>query len=676
MLLALALWPMAAGLLSYLIGRKSPRVRDCFVPLSSACELTLALMLYASIQNGLTPSMTLEGVCGQNLMLCADSFRALWVVLAAFAWLCACLMAPSYLSHGENQNRYHLFTLLTLGATAGVFLSADLLTLFLFFEIMSLASWVWVAHEDTPPARYAADTYLAVAVIGGLVLLMGLFLLHHLAGTLVIAQLRQACLPLVHEPMLHIAGVLLLLGFGAKAGMFPLHFWLPMAHPVAPAPASALLSGLLTKCGIFGVLILCEIFQGSQRWGEAVLGLGLITMSLGAVLAVFAVDLKRTLACSSVSQIGFILVGCGLFCLPWEENWLASNGLQLHMINHALIKTVLFLSAGVFAMNRGTLDLNQLRGAGRKGPLLLKISFAVAGLSVSGVPLFSGYLSKTLLHEGLVAYTKAAEALENAPLLILHSAEWLFLLSGGMTLAYMGKLFYLLFIAKPTRNLPAITMNAAARAAVGMPALLLFVFGVLPEGMERLLRFPFALDPQSTPAALPKVSYFSWENLQGACVSMLLGAAVLLLIARKLMRHGVLLDRWPGWLNLEMRFYRPLVTKLLPGATGFVCRCFDCLLDGLIVLLRATILRSLGRPKRPVAGSEFTDALGRFCDHFAWLLNHTVLRRRPITRSFVYVFAEWEEETEASGRLITASLSFGLLMFCVGLCLALIYLLV
>ena len=137
----------------------------------------------------------------------------------------------------------------------------------------------------------------------------------------------------------YIAGFCLLFGFGAKAGSFPLHIWLPKAHPVAPAPASALLSGILTKAGIFGVLMLStDLFRGDQLWGRVILYLGCATMVLGAVLAVFSMDLKRTLACSSVSQIGFILVGIGVSTLLRAENALAARGALLHMVNHSLIK--------------------------------------------------------------------------------------------------------------------------------------------------------------------------------------------------------------------------------------------------------------------------------------------------------------------------------------------------
>ena len=183
--------------------------------------------------------------------------------------------------------RYYFFFLICLSFTLGVFLSADLKTTFLFFELMSLGSYVWVVQEETPEALDAGKTYLTIAVLGGLVTLMGLFLLQHLTGTLVLSELKAACAAVTDRTALWWAALCVFFGFAAKAGVFPLHIWLPKAHPVAPAPASALLSGVLTKAGIFGILVVTVyLLPGSRSWGVLVLILGCITMVLGAVMAV------------------------------------------------------------------------------------------------------------------------------------------------------------------------------------------------------------------------------------------------------------------------------------------------------------------------------------------------------------------------------------------------------
>ena len=177
-----------------------------------------------------------------------------------------------------------------------------------------------------------------------MVLLMGIFLLYHETGTLMIHELAQACA----GKKLYAAALCMLVGFGAKAGAYPIHIWLPKAHPVAPAPASSLLSGILTKTGIFGILVIsCQILSHDELWGAFILLIGVITMFLGALLALFSINFKRTLACSSVSQIGFILVGVGMLGLLGEHNTLAARGTFLHMVNHSMFKLILFLVAAV-----------------------------------------------------------------------------------------------------------------------------------------------------------------------------------------------------------------------------------------------------------------------------------------------------------------------------------------
>ena len=314
LLLFLVLFPMLLSAWVFPLRRRDRRYRNWLIQIIPAVELAAALLLL------LWPGAALElpGVFGFGLRLQAGSLGSLLALVSAFLWAATGLNCPSYFAAAEGCNRFYFFWLLTLGALMGVFLAADLFTLFVFFEMMSFTSYVWVVQNETEEARQAGQTYLAVAVIGGMALLAGLLLLQQLLGTLEFSAMAEAvsALPAEKRGSLYVAGGCALVGFGAKAGMFPLNIWLPKAHPVAPAPASALLSGILTKSGVFGVLILCRyLFWTELPWNTVVLALGVVTMVLGAVLALFSVDLKRTLACSSMSQIGFILVGVAMLTL-------------------------------------------------------------------------------------------------------------------------------------------------------------------------------------------------------------------------------------------------------------------------------------------------------------------------------------------------------------------------
>ncbi len=362
MVSALIVLPMLASVVSWLLGRASKPWRDRFAVFAGLAELALAVLFWFCRD----AERTLPWIMGLGLRFQIDGFRRVYVLIIAFMWAMTLLLSPEYFAHHHNRNRYYFFNLLTLGATMGVFLAGDLYTAFVFFEIMSFTSFTWVIQEQTDGAIRAANTYLAVAVIGGLVALMGLFLLQTKLGTTELSRLYDAAAACQSKGVLYAAGGCILFGFGAKAGMFPLHIWLPKAHPVAPAPASALLSGVLTKSGIWGILaISCNVFRHDPAWGALILCLGCVTMFLGALLALFSIDLKRTLACSSMSQIGFILVGVGMMGLLGEENALAARGTLLHMVNHSLFKLDLFLCAGVVYLNLHKLDLNEIRGFGR-----------------------------------------------------------------------------------------------------------------------------------------------------------------------------------------------------------------------------------------------------------------------------------------------------------------------
>lgn len=514
---------------------------------------------------------------GEGLCIQIDGFRRIYLVILSFMWAMTMLASHRYFKGHAKTNRFYFFCLVTEGATAGVFMAGNLYTALIFFELMSLASFTWVIQEETEAAIRAAETYLAIAVIGGLCALGGIFLIKNALGTTDIAKLYELASASGQTKTLYTAGILILIGFGAKAGCFPLHIWLPKAHPQAPAPASALLSGILTKSGIFGVIVLsCYLFRGDPGWGTLVLVLGLITMALGAVLALFSVDLKRTLACSSVSQIGFILVGLGMMGLLGEESAIAARGSFLHMLNHSLFKLVLFMCAGVVYQNTHKLNLNDIRGFGR-GKLMLTIAFCVAALGIMGFPGFTGYYSKTLLHESMTEYIGILRELGRGTLL-MRAAEGLFLLSGGCTVAYMLKLFVCLFIDKhPTRqeqysrNLNA-EGSTATVIALFIPAAVLTVLSL--TGNYSLNQIAdIGTDFFAVRQMEEAVEFFSWESLEGALISLTIGALLYFFFVRKVLmkeRNGDMMyvNRWPRWLDLEELFYRPLLRKWLPTVFG------------------------------------------------------------------------------------------------------------
>ncbi len=691
--------PMAAAIPCYAVGRSHKAARDYLADIVTGITFIVCLCLaIQTITNRDVSGILVEipYICGMGLHFTLDGFRGLYGAVAAFMWFMSTLFSREYFEHYRNRNRYYLFLLLTLGATEGVFFSADFFTTFIFFEMMSFTSYVWVAHDEKKDSLRAAGTYLAVAVIGGLVMLMGIFLLYDVTGTLYFHNLTGISGLLMNDhanlTQLWTAGLCLLFGFGAKAGAFPLHIWLPKAHPVAPAPASALLSGILTKAGMYGILILTAcLFLGSFLWGGLILVIGICTMVIGALLAVLSVDLKRTLACSSVSQIGFILTGVGMSGLLGTENAMAMRGSLLHMVNHSLIKLVLFMAAGVVFMNVHKLDLNEIRGFGRKKPLLHYI-FLMGVLGIGGIPLWNGYVSKTLIHESIVTYItliRSGAVTGLFPASFMKGVEWIFLASGGLTIAYMTKLYVCLFLEE-NRD-PAMQekydsmsghyMNKTSAAVLAMSATLLplmgFFPGVIMNGIADMGQG--FLQITSLPEAF---SYFSLTNLKGAAVSLIIGVLFYFVVVRLwLMRRTdsentarIYDNRLPHWMDLEELFYRPVLLRILPFTFGMICRLLDSLVDTIVVVLRKTLFRDSKLPHELPQGTPLTHMLAWIATCIQWIGNQTIHRKRPKNQDYDHKFALFHEELSENSMMIARSMSFGLLLFCIGLILTVAYL--
>ena len=678
-------FPMVMAFAVYVSGKKGERAAVATGLVSLAFSLVIAF---------LGPDVTVSLPLLTGLKLTVDGFRRVYIVVICLMWAQTGLLSPEYFRHHHNVSRYYFFNLFTLGATLGVFLAADLYTAFVFFEIMSFTSFTWVIQEETPGAIRAANTYLAVAVIGGLVALMGLFLVQHELGTTEITKLYTLAAACPNKGTLYVAGGCILFGFGAKAGMFPLHIWLPKAHPVAPAPASALLSGVLTKSGIWGILaISCNLFRYDPAWGTLILTLGTITMVLGAVLALFSIDLKRTLDCSSMSQIGFILVGIGMMGLLGEENALAARGALLHMLNHSLFKLVLFECAGVVYFNLHQLDLNEIRGFGRKKPML-NLAFLLGAAGIGGIPLLNGYVSKTLLHEAIV---EGAAEYGWA----LTGVEWLFLISGGMTLAYMTKLYVCIFVEKnPTRqaefDVKKKYMSPMSALAVMLPALLLPALGLTANiTMDAIA--DLGTDFFHSGHLQHGVHYLSLVNLKGAAISIVIGAALYFLFIRKfLMKDGQYVNRWPEKMDLENLLYRPLLLKWLPEGCGRISalfgenklsgpaakgilrtggilgRLFCDLPDALVLLLGKFVYHPSPEADDDKVYSSMSYRLGKNLDIMAI---HRGKEQQGGRHYAHLAYRSLETIRKTTGR-ITGNLSFALLMLCAAICVVFIYMIV
>ena len=335
-----------------------------------------------------------------TIALKLDGISKLFMAIAAFGFLLTGVYAFRYLEHEEKDDRFFCFYLLSLAALMGMDFSRNLVTMYLFFEMITLLSMPLVLFDRTEEAVRGALKYLFYSVAGAFLALGCIFFLSRYCVSLEFVaggnlDMEKAA---GHETLLQIVVFLGIVGFGAKAGMYPLHGWLPTAHPVAPAPASAVLSGIIAKAGVLAIIRVIYFSVGADflrgTWvQQTLLALALLTVFMGSMMAYREKVFKKRLAYSSVSQISYALVG--LFFLTPQS---ALGGL-LHVLFHATIKVCLFLVAGSFIHNTGKHRVEEFVGIGKAMPKTLW-GFTLAALALIGIPPASGFVSKWYLALG------------------------------------------------------------------------------------------------------------------------------------------------------------------------------------------------------------------------------------------------------------------------------------
>lgn len=468
-------------------------------------------------------------------------------LLSGTLWLLATIYSRPYLKGRENQKRYYAFLELTLVGALGVYLTGELFSLFLFFEILSLASFVLVIQNETEEAIEAGYLYLFMGIFGGLCLLLGLTILAAFGGTLDLAELAHHLPP--DHTMQYLAALLLIVGFGIKAGMVPVHIWLPQAHPVAPTPASALLSGVMIKAGAYGIFLTTSAIFAHGAVGETlsliVIWIGMITMLLGGFSAIRQQDAKRLLAYSSVSQIGYIILALGLNTYLGEHHGpLGFIGGFFHVLNHAIFKVGFFLNFGIIYTLTHKRRLDKLGGLLRDLPLVA-IFFVVLAGGIIGVPGFNGYGSKVLIHHAL---SEAVEVSHHA--VSFRVLEALFVLTGSLTVAYMVKLFVGLFLGEKPTDLKFYESTSWLMRLVVLPLVgLVLLIGIKPDWVLDKLILRLGVDHHFVEEFFGDGHFSFWNqhDLMGVLPYFVIGTVLYLMESRYLVFTRIV----PKWFGIR-----------------------------------------------------------------------------------------------------------------------------
>jgi multicomponent Na+:H+ antiporter subunit D len=317
------------------------------------------------------------------------SFMLVTVNLIAFI---VTVFSVNYMEKYTSKWKFYCLFLLMVAGMNGVIISGDMFNLFVFLEIASVASYALVAFGTERQELEAAFKYAVMGTVGSLFTLLGIVFLYSYTSTLNMADMAQVLIQKGGKDITLMVSVLFIMGFGLKAALVPFHAWLPDAHPSAPAPISAMLSGVLIKS--LGIYALCRVFYNvigiDQTVSSVFLFLGALSMVIGVFLAIGQWDFKRLLAYHSISQIGYVVLGIGL------GTPLGILGGLFHLFNHSVFKSLLFLNSGAVEYSTGTRDLKEMGGLASKMPFTGTTSL-IASMSIAGIPPFNGFWSKLII---------------------------------------------------------------------------------------------------------------------------------------------------------------------------------------------------------------------------------------------------------------------------------------
>ncbi|MCR5137095.1 MAG: hypothetical protein K6C12_08350 [Oscillospiraceae bacterium] len=485
----LAIMAYFLGAFLIVIFGRNRGVRNTLGFLATACPLVLMIALVKPvILSGQTIAYWMggrepAGGYAIGIALEVDALGLFFGLLIATAVFVAMLYSFSYMSHDDNEPQYYTLFLMLCGGVMGLVLSGDLFNMFIMIEILTFAAVALTAFRNTATgALEAAFKYLVVGSIGSSCILAGTIMLYAQAHTLNFAQLA-AFLPGHLNRATVIAYALLFIGFCTKAFLVPFHPLAADAHGAAPAPVSVLISGVLTKSGLYGIIRLSYILFRTMNLGTVqfwLVFLGSVSMFVCVTMALAQHDFKRLLAFHSISQIGYVLTAAGLATALG-----VSSGLY-HAMNHTLFKGLLFLCAGAVLHETGTTDLDRLGGLSKKMPQTT-VLFLIGAFSISGVPPFNGFASKWLIYQA--TYQKAVESGNIGFLFATITA----LVTSTMTLASFVKVTQSVFfgqLPKEYENVKEVSLGM--RLAMGILALLCILTGLFPGFVTTYLTEPAA----------------------------------------------------------------------------------------------------------------------------------------------------------------------------------------
>ncbi len=400
LIIGAVIFPIGSALLLSLFPERSDKARNSTAVFIAAVTAAMVIMLLAEVLEGRMAFVSLITILpGLELAFRADPLAALFGALASVLWVFTVIYSTGYMAHEKNRRRYFVYFLLSLGTTMGIAFSANLFTLYLFYEFLTIFTYPLVIHTGTEEAQQAGLRYIVYSFVGAAFALSALVMTYSTAGTLNFVPGGIVQTAAGQEALLwQLIFICFIIGFGVKAAIMPLHAWLPAAM-VAPTPVSALLHAVaVVKSGVFSVLRVMYSVYGKEALSALNLRLFVIilvsiTILAASIIALRQDVLKRRLAYSTISQLSYIILGAGLLTS------LGLSGGLLHLLNHALLKITLFFCAGAIITVTGKERISELAGVGRQMPLTM-MAFTVCSVGMIGILPTNGFISKLFLMSG------------------------------------------------------------------------------------------------------------------------------------------------------------------------------------------------------------------------------------------------------------------------------------
>jgi multicomponent Na+:H+ antiporter subunit D len=418
--------PLVGVLLMPWASKAGKAIANILAIAAVALPLYLTLRLIPAIGAGLKFDMF-------GAYFALDSVSLLFMIVVNSVAFACMIYATAYVTHLGGRGKFFALLLIMVFGLNAMLVTRDLFSLYVFLEVASIASYVLVAFGLEHDGIESAIKYLLLSAVATSMALFGMILLYMTTGSLEFDAVKTVLAGSTDSlpGVFLLAGALFIAGFGLKAALMPFHAWLPDAHPSAPAPISAMLSGVVIKvAGVYVLIrIFYDIFPDISKVHTVFLTLGIISMIAGAILAYFQKDFKRILAYSSISQIGYIMIGFGL------GNLLGLMGALFHIFSHALFKSLLFLNSGAVQYRLHTRNIEEMGGLESRMPVT-NATTIFGMLSLAGIPPFNGFWSKLFIVLGALAAGKTAIAV----LAILVSVFTLSYLLKIQRKAFFGKL--------------------------------------------------------------------------------------------------------------------------------------------------------------------------------------------------------------------------------------------